>query len=128
MRFVWVVCTALLLCGCFGKRKSGHETSATTTGAPNAVPAPGANQSVQKLVVTPETALVGRVASVNTSSRFVVLNFPLGRLPGVEQHLNLYRSGSKVGEVKITGPQHDDNIVADLVTGDAAVGDQVRGE
>jgi hypothetical protein len=87
---------------------------------------PGTNQSGQKLVATPETALVGKVASVNTSSRFVVLNFPLGRLPGAEQHLNLYRSGSKVGEVKVTGPQHDDNIVADLVSGEAEVGDQVR--
>ncbi len=32
----------------------------------------------------------------------------------------------KVGEVKITGPQQDNNIVADLVTGEAQVGDDVR--
>jgi len=42
--------------------------------------------------------------------------------------MNLYRGGLKVGEVKITGPQDDDNIVADLLTGDSEVGDQARGD
>jgi hypothetical protein len=32
----------------------------------------------------------------------------------------------KAGEVKISGPQRDNNIVADLVNGDAQVGDEVR--
>jgi hypothetical protein len=32
----------------------------------------------------------------------------------------------KVAEVKVTGPQRDNNIVADLVSGDAQVGDEVR--
>ena len=32
----------------------------------------------------------------------------------------------KVGEVKITGPERDNNIVADLVTGEAQVGSEVR--
>jgi hypothetical protein len=124
MRFLWVLCATLLLTGCFAKHKTATEAAAA--GSPTAGPAPGANKSGQKLVVTPETSLVGKVAWVNTSARFVVLNFPLGRLPAIDQHLNLYRSGSKVGEVKITGPQNDDNVVADIVTGDAAVGDQAR--
>ena len=38
----------------------------------------------------------------------------------------LFRSGMKVGEVKITGPQRENNIVADLVTGEAQIGDEVR--
>src|SRR5437667_630703 len=101
LKFLWVVCAALLLCGCLGKRKTGPESAAAAT-------TPGANKGGQKLVVTPETALVGKVAWVNTSAKFVVLNFPLGRLPVIDQHLSLYRSGSKVGEVKITGPQNDD--------------------
>ena len=63
---------------------------------------------------------------MNTAGRFVVLNFPVGHLPAVEQHLNLYRRGSKVGEVKVTGPQNDDNVVADLLAGDSEIGDQVR--
>jgi hypothetical protein len=40
--------------------------------------------------------------------------------------MNVYRRGLKVGEVKVTGPQRDDNIVADITAGEAAVGDEVR--
>jgi hypothetical protein len=32
----------------------------------------------------------------------------------------------KVGEVKINGWQHNDNVVADLVAGDAQIGDEAR--
>lgn len=32
----------------------------------------------------------------------------------------------KVGQVKITGPQRDNDTVADLTAGDAQVGDEVR--
>ena len=63
---------------------------------------------------------------INLTERFVVLNFPLGRMPAIDQRLNLYRRGVKVGEVKITGPQQDDNVVADLLVGDGAVGDEAR--
>ena len=38
----------------------------------------------------------------------------------------IYRAGMKVGEVKITGPQRDNDTVADLTTGDAEAGDEVR--
>jgi len=38
----------------------------------------------------------------------------------------LYRNGLKAGEVKITGPQRDNDVVADLVTGTAQVGDEAR--
>jgi hypothetical protein len=55
-----------------------------------------------------------------------VLGFPVGQMPKLEQGLFLYREGMKVGEVKITGPQRENNIVADLVTGEAQVGDEVR--
>jgi hypothetical protein len=34
----------------------------------------------------------------------------------------------KVGEVKVTGPQREDNIVADLAAGEAEVGDEARGQ
>jgi hypothetical protein len=44
----------------------------------------------------------------------------------VDQTLFLYRDGLKVGEVKITGPQKDENIVADLLHGEARAGDEVR--
>lgn len=77
-------------------------------------------------IVTPDNSLTARVASYNSAGRFVVLSFPVGRMPAMDQTLFLYRSGLKTGEVKITGPQHDNDIVADLITGTAQVGDEVR--
>ena len=77
-------------------------------------------------IVTPDNSLTARVVSYNASGRFVVLGFPVGQMPKLEQGLFLYRQGMKVGEVKITGPQRENNIVADLVTGEAQVGDEVR--
>lgn len=85
-----------------------------------------ASPAGEKLIVTPDKGLHGTVAWVNSNLRFVVLNFPVGRLPALGQHLNLYRRGLKVGEVKVSGPQRDDNIVADIITGDAETGDTVR--
>ena len=114
MRTLLVLGGLILLTGCFGKKASPvGERKAASAGS-------------SKLVVTPEKALVGKVALVNLGARFVVLNFPLGRLPVVDQRLSLYRAGLKVADVRITGPQYDDNIVADLVTGDCQVGDQAR--
>ncbi len=66
------------------------------------------------------------MVSYNAAGRFVVLSFPVGQMPAMGQSLFLYRDGLKTGEVKITGPQRDNNIVADVVTGDAQAGDEVR--
>jgi len=66
------------------------------------------------------------VIKYNSVGRFVVLSFPLGQIPQIGQTLSVYRAGLKVGEVKITGPQQDNDIVADLTTGDAEAGDDVR--
>jgi hypothetical protein len=92
---------------------------AAQTARPAAAVAPPA-------IVTPDNSLTARVVSYNASGRFVVLSFPPGQMPKLEQSLFLYRGGMKVGEVKITGPQRENNIVADLVTGEAQVGDEVR--
>ena len=87
----------------------------------------GASASGQPAaIVTPNPALGGKVVACNTAGRFVVLNFPASPMPTVDQTLFLYRTGLKVAEIRITGPQNDDNTVADIVTGDAQVGDEVR--
>lgn len=84
------------------------------------------NASSTQLVVTPNPGLNGRVVTVNAAQRFVVLNFPVGHLPSIDQRLDLYRQGLKVGEVQVTGPQRDDHIVADIAAGEASPGDEVR--
>jgi len=92
--------------------------------AKKAAPAPVAHTT--RTVVTPDSSLSARVASYNATGRFVVLSFPVGRMPKLDQTLFLYRDGLKVAEIKVTGPQRDNNIVADLVSGDVQVGDEVR--
>jgi len=87
-------------------------------------PAPAARTT--QPVVAPDNSLTARVASYNATGRFVVLSFPIGQMPKLDQTLFLYRDGLKVAEVKVTGPQRDNNIVADLISGDAQVGDEVR--
>jgi hypothetical protein len=47
-------------------------------------------------------------------------------MAAIEQQLVLYRQGQKIGEVKVTGPQQDDNIIADVLSGEAEAGDEVR--
>ena len=93
--------------------------------AGTAKPAAAAAHTTQT-VVTPDNSLSARVASYNAAGRFVVLSFPVSQMPKLDQTLFLYRDGLKVAEIKVTGPQRDSNIVADLVSGDAQVGDEVR--
>jgi hypothetical protein len=82
--------------------------------------------STQSLVATPENSLTGKVVSVNETARFVVLSFPVGRLPAADQRFSVYRRGLKVGEIKITSQQLNEYIVADILEGDAEAGDEVR--
>ena len=79
----------------------------------------------EKVTVTADTSFSGKVATVNAAARFVVLSFPVGHMPPLDQHLNVNRRGVKVGELKVTGPQLEENIVADIVSGDAQTGDEV---
>lgn len=87
---------------------------------------PEGKASSQQLIVTPENGLTGKVEMVNQNARYVVLSFPIGHLPAMEQRLNVYRRGLKVGEVKVSGPQIEDNVVADIIEGDSSPGDEVR--
>lgn len=89
----------------------------------NAAPS---GKNLKGLIVTPDEGLTGKVVWVNSNLRFAVLSFPIGQMPALELRLNVYRNGLKVGELKVSGPQRDDNIVADIVAGDAQVGDVVR--
>jgi len=98
-------------CSLFSSSKSAQPTAASA-GAP-------------KAIITPDFSLAAKVVSVNTVGRFVVLSFPAGGMPQIEQTLFLYRGGLKIAEVRVTGPQQDRNIVADLISGDAQVGDTV---
>lgn len=81
-----------------------------------------------KGIVVPDQAVVGKVARVNPVGRFAILTFPVAVMPAVETRLNVYRNGVKVGEVKVSGPQREDNIAADITSGDCQPGDEVRNQ
>ncbi len=116
---------ALTLPGCaWTKRQFTWHHSAKV--AKPAKPAKAAPQKAAPTIVTPDESLAAKVLTVNTVGRFVVLNFPEGRMPKLDQHLFLYRSGLKTAEVKVVGPQQDTSIVADILSGDAQPGDTVR--
>ena len=61
------------------------------------------------LIVTPERGLSGKVVTYNDTGRFVVVDFPTGNLPAADRRMFVYRSGLKVGEVKINSWQHKQN-------------------
>ncbi len=114
MVLMFAVVLVLSCSGCGGKRE-GAASAADQRGSFSGQP-----------VVTPSNALVGKIIRVHLDGRFVVVNFPVGQMPALDRTLNVYRGGLKVGEVKTTGPQRDDNIVADIVVGDCRQGDEVR--
>ena len=89
------VLIVLVAVGCAGKKPAYPPD----TYAPGVAPiSTGNSPSVtnRNLIVTLDPAASGKVARVNASDRFVVLNFPFGHMPAVEQRLNLYRRGLKV--------------------------------
>lgn len=88
--------------------------------------APPVSRPTTKLIVTPGGGLDGKVALVDAQGRFAVLNFPLGQMPAPNMELKVYRHGVKVGELTVTGPQRDDDTVADVTAGELQVGDAVR--
>jgi hypothetical protein len=109
-----ILCAAALLCGC-----ASHKASA---------PKPAANNAPAKTDVTPDLRPAGQVEMVNAEARFVVVNYPPGGVPKPGRRLNVYRGGMKVGEVKVTGPERDNNTVADILAGEVQIHDQTREE
>jgi len=77
-------------------------------------------------IVTPDDVQRAAVAMYNPIGRFVVLNFSAGSLPKHDQVFFIYHGGLKAGEVKITGPERGNSTVADLISGEAQAGDEVR--
>jgi hypothetical protein len=103
-----------------------HRTAAASPAQNSAYLAPATPSAPLNPIVTPDNSLTAKVATYNAAGRFVVLSFPVGQMPNLNQTLFLYRNGLKAGEVKVTGPQRDNDVVADLVAGTAQAGDEVR--
>ncbi|MBM3845485.1 MAG: hypothetical protein FJ405_04245 [Verrucomicrobia bacterium] len=93
---------------------------------PPTVPAIVAPGGVGRHELVAGSEVVGKVTTVNTLGKFVVLSFPVGVMPAVGASLEVFRDGVKCGEVKVTGPQRDTFIVADVLKGTLQINDEVR--
>ena len=131
--FSSVLIASVFLGACAGKKDQTFQTppAAATGTETTAEPAPVSEKKIaspkkSELIVTPQSSVTGKVVRYNDAGRFVVLDFPLGRVPAADQRMFLYRRGLKTAEVKISPWQRENLIVADIVTGDAQEGDEVR--
>ena len=114
-----------LLAGCAHRQPAGQASSGDKAKPAKAKSAELAARG-QKQKITPVVEPAGLIASVNPDLRFVVIDFSSSQLPKIEQRLGVYRQRQKVGEVKISGPEVSQIIAADLINGEAKVGDEVR--
>ena len=108
--FLSLLAAGILLSGCASQNQKTFSS------------APGASQTI----VTPDASLAAKVVQYNSVGRYVVLSFPVGQMPKTGQNFFIYRNGLKVAEVKTDAWQRDNFVVAELVTGEAQIGDDVR--
>ena len=63
---------------------------------------------------------------MNPELGFVVIDFAPQTMPAPGTRVNVYRGGKRVGAVRITEPAHPPLATADIVEGEARVGDEAR--
>jgi len=129
MRLVVVALLAALGSACVARRAVGPGTVVGESGSSHRA-ATAIASSREKTAAKPEVmadeGVSGKVVLVNPLLRFLVLDFPVRKLPVVDQRLNIYHNGQKIGEVKVTGPTRDNTIAGDLIPGEANVGAEAR--
>lgn len=103
---------------------SSPNTTSAMNGASAKPRAKGTTNAIPSL--RPLGGTVGRVVQINERLRFVVLEFALNPIPPYGQHLELVRNELVCGEVKVSTFRRGTSVVADLVSGTAAVDDVVR--
>lgn len=105
-----------------GEAETNLLSAGTNAPATAALPEPARTNEVR---LTVDDAPHGLVLRVSTKARFATLSFPLARLPEPGQYLDVWRTNSIVGQVRVSGPGRDEVIIADLVAGDCQSGDEV---
>ena len=67
-----------------------------------------------------------RIVSVNSEHEFVVIEFTSLTMPALGTSMTIYRNGKPVGAVRITEPARAPLATADILEGEAHVGDEAR--
>jgi len=115
----------LVLTGC----SSLNPAPAAKPGEPAATAKPPAHPQAAPATPAdpvPVNVQQGRIASVRSELKFVVVDFTPGVLPQIGRRMSVYRGGQKVAELLISGPAEGLNIAADVIEGVAQEGDTVR--
>ncbi len=131
MRLVIAILAAsIFLPGCKSSDKGGKDKALPSEPARKTDKADrrGSKTDPDKSAITPINVISGRVVLVNQALRYVVVDFGVGRLPALEQTLDVYREGNKVGEVRISSQSKAGNVAADIMAGEAKDGDEVRSQ
>ncbi len=97
----------------------------TTTGSVDPQPVAKPDQIVQQ-PTSPFGPSPAKITLFNATHNFVVVDFSSRVLPPIGTTMPVYRKGLKVGEVRITEPVRGQLATADVVAGEARVGDEVR--
>lgn len=79
-------------------------------------------------VITLADPWAGKVASVNQSARFVILDYSLSQMPPMGKRLGVYRKGVRIGEIRISGQPQNGYVAADITAGEILNGDETRRE
>jgi hypothetical protein len=119
-RFLQLAAIACLMAlvssaGCFWREPKSDSVFA---------PRPGNGQT--NFLITPTSSPVGRITFVNQQSQFILAAFPLGQVPAEGALLSIFRGGRKVGEVKVSKEMLGTSRSADILSGSAQEGDEVR--
>ena len=115
-RIAVVSCAAtILLSGC---QSGGRATSARTPVKPGAA-------RVEQTPAELGTA-VAKVVSASSEHRFVVIDFGSRVMPTAGTQVAIFRGNKRVGAVRITEPTRPPFATADIVDGEAHVGDEAR--
>ena len=127
MRLALLAGLLSVVVGCSGNRPSGAKPSGVQQSI--TTPRTAVRTNASGMIVTPaNNSATGRVALLNAQGGFVILTYPVGQLPPLGKRLSVYHNGMKVGELKVTEPQRDQNTAADIMAGEAHVGDEARGD
>jgi len=110
---------ASLLAGC---SRSHHSPN------PSAPVTPAKSPATTAEIITPADTVDALVLSVNPTSQYVVLNFPDGHPLPPGRLLGVYHEGLRTAEVRVSGPQSDNNTVADILKGKVHRGDTAHTE
>ena len=115
-----IALVSLTWVGCRGPRPAASPNApAQRTGART-------NSTAVSVAPATTSSATGRVARLNSDGGFVILSYPIGKVPPVGKRLSVYRGGVKVGELKVSQPQYQQNTAADITAGEAQPGDEAR--